>query len=421
VSAGGGILCDTNSSPTIILSIIAFSSGSETVWCYPTSNPDFIGRDIYGNAGGDRVGSIAGQDTTNGNFFLDPLFCDTANGDFHIDSLSPCAPNSPLNEWGVLIGALEPACQNCADSDNDGVRDVQDNCPAVYDPDRADSDGDGVGAACDSAFLVIAPDTLCLTAVEGGASPAADTFTASETGGGAIAFTVSETSAWFSLNKSGGTTPEDAEVWVDPFSKIEELDELNNCATKGIICCGAPDPWIKEIHFVPACLSTGDTVNIVGIFGNNGEIVFPAVIASYYVQDSSGVWINTTFMDSVVIDSILPNTDTMTLTIAWQMAADSSYIYVNLASSSPQDYDLENNEISEFLHSCVCGDVDGNGSINVGDLSYLVDYLFFSGPPPPVMEAANVDGEGGVNVADLTYLVDYLIFGGDEPVGGPIE
>jgi subtilisin family serine protease len=70
----------------------------------------------------------------------------------------------------------------------------------------------------------------------------------------------------------------------------------------------------------------------------------------------------------------------------------------------------------------VCGDVDGNSAgPNVADLSYLVDYLFFGGTPPPVMEAANVDGEGGINVADLTYLVDYLFFGGPEPICGPIE
>lgn len=30
----------------------------------------------------------------------------------------------------------------------------------------------------------------------------------------------------------------------------------------------------------------------------------------------------------------------------------------------------------------VCGDVDGSGSVNVVDITYLVDYLFFSGPEP---------------------------------------
>ena len=70
----------------------------------------------------------------------------------------------------------------------------------------------------------------------------------------------------------------------------------------------------------------------------------------------------------------------------------------------------------------LCGDVDGSGGIpNVVDLTYLVDYLFFDGSPPPVLEAANVDGKGGINVVDLTYLVDYLFFEGPAPICGPIE
>jgi hypothetical protein len=57
----------------------------------------------------------------------------------------------------------------------------------------------------------------------------------------------------------------------------------------------------------------------------------------------------------------------------------------------------------------ICGDVDGDESDpNVADLTYLVDYLFRSGPPPPVPEAANVDGMSGINISDLTTLVDYL-------------
>ncbi len=75
-----------------------------------------------------------------------------------------------------------------------------------------------------------------------------------------------------------------------------------------------------------------------------------------------------------------------------------------------------------IVPSYICGDVNGDGGgSNVVDLSYLVDYLFHSGPPPPVLEAANVDGEGGINVVDLTYLVDYLFFDGPALDCAPIE
>jgi len=70
----------------------------------------------------------------------------------------------------------------------------------------------------------------------------------------------------------------------------------------------------------------------------------------------------------------------------------------------------------------LCGDVDGDDTgPNVADITYLVDYIFFGGSPPPVAEAANVDGDNGINVADLIYLVDYIFFGGPELMCGPIE
>ncbi len=66
------------------------------------------------------------------------------------------------------------------------------------------------------------------------------------------------------------------------------------------------------------------------------------------------------------------------------------------------------------------GDCDFSGHINVGDITYLVAYLFTQGPAPiPVVEAADFDCHGEVNVADLALLVDYLFAGGDSPPCNP--
>jgi hypothetical protein len=61
------------------------------------------------------------------------------------------------------------------------------------------------------------------------------------------------------------------------------------------------------------------------------------------------------------------------------------------------------------------GDVDQSGGVDVSDLTYIVDYLFGGGPPPPCLKEADVDGSSGVDVADLTYIVDYLFGGGPPP------
>jgi len=71
-------------------------------------------------------------------------------------------------------------------------------------------------------------------------------------------------------------------------------------------------------------------------------------------------------------------------------------------------------------HDGIRGDVNYDISgLNVADLTYLVDYLFRGGPPPPCPEEGDVNGDGNTNVADLTYLVDYLFRGGPPPLPCP--
>jgi hypothetical protein len=46
----------------------------------------------------------------------------------------------------IDTGSWQPA----ADTDGDGIPDVTDNCPLVYNPDQTDTDGDGTGNVCDN-------------------------------------------------------------------------------------------------------------------------------------------------------------------------------------------------------------------------------------------------------------------------------
>ncbi|MFH1374053.1 MAG: hypothetical protein ABII79_09680 [bacterium] len=63
----------------------------------------------------------------------------------------------------------------------------------------------------------------------------------------------------------------------------------------------------------------------------------------------------------------------------------------------------------------VRGDVDHSYSIDVGDLTYLVAYLFQGGPSPACGDEGDVDGCGSIDVGDLTYFVAYLFSGGPAP------
>ncbi len=64
----------------------------------------------------------------------------------------------------------------------------------------------------------------------------------------------------------------------------------------------------------------------------------------------------------------------------------------------------------------VCGDADGNFSVNLLDITYLISYLYKGGPAPVHMQAADPDGSGTINILDITYLIAYLYKGGSKPV-----
>lgn len=67
--------------------------------------------DVFGNAGGDWVGSIAGQLGSAGNFSADPLFCGPASADLGLQVDSPCLPGQhPEGEDCGLIGAFGEGC-----------------------------------------------------------------------------------------------------------------------------------------------------------------------------------------------------------------------------------------------------------------------------------------------------------------------
>ena len=110
-------------------------------------------------------------------------------------------------------------------------------------------------------------------------------------------------------------------------------------------------------------------------------------------------------------------------------AMDTLYIYSVLVtvmngSASDVSYSVDKARLwltGHVLNECSCcappirGDVNGDATENVSDLTYLVAYLFQSGPEPPCVDEGDVDASTAINVSDLTYLVAFLFTGGNPP------
>jgi len=100
---------------------------------------------VYGNAGGNWVGCLAGQEGIDGNISADPLLCNVAAEHYGLaDESSPCAPaNTDCLE---LIGAINVYCP----CDCGIVGDV--DCNATSNP---------VDVAYLVNFVYLAQDALC--------------------------------------------------------------------------------------------------------------------------------------------------------------------------------------------------------------------------------------------------------------------
>jgi hypothetical protein len=106
----GGILCVESSSVLLDNCIVAFSEeGYALSWDESGVEPVLTCCDVYGNANGDWVGSIADQYGINGNIWEDPLFCDPSNYDFYLCSNSPCLDADTCG----TIGAFGQGCGTC--------------------------------------------------------------------------------------------------------------------------------------------------------------------------------------------------------------------------------------------------------------------------------------------------------------------
>jgi len=90
--------------------ILAFGAGGEAVRSH-ASRSLLTCCDIYGNTGGDWVGSIEGLLGIEGNISEDPCFCDAASLNFHLRPSSPCAPFTPPNPECDLIGSGTVGCE----------------------------------------------------------------------------------------------------------------------------------------------------------------------------------------------------------------------------------------------------------------------------------------------------------------------
>ncbi len=82
--------------------------------------------------------------------------------------------------------------------------------------------------------------------------------------------------------------------------------------------------------------------------------------------------------------------------------------------SESANYEVE----AGYVHASFVnrGEVTGDGVIDLGDLLYLINYLYKGGTAPCPMEAGDVNCDGVIDLGDILYVISYLYKGGPPPV-----
>jgi hypothetical protein len=66
----------------------------------------------------------------------------------------------------------------------------------------------------------------------------------------------------------------------------------------------------------------------------------------------------------------------------------------------------------------LCGDANVDGIVDIGDIVYLISYVFYAGPPPGNPPKADVNNDDTIDIGDIVYLIGYVFYGGPAPYCG---
>ena len=175
----------------------------------------------------------------------------------------------------------------------------------------------------------------------------------------------------------------------------------------------SPDLHVDSISFQGSRLQTigtsgwSSTANIVSIY---------AIAFGDLVPVGSGLLGTIWFGYSTGIDAQTVTIDTVTL-----VQGDTEYS-TTFSDASSQYFvpQFESGQLTLIDGGCCIadrGNVDGSldDSVDIGDLVFLVNYMFNGGDTPPCPDEANIDGEGEIDIGDLVALANYMFNGGVSP------
>ncbi len=238
---------------------------------------------------------------------------------------------------------------------------------------------------------------------------------------------------WDDLNPDDADNP-NAHVYIDTNSSrciIQFVDYSEYAGNAGdVVTAQVILEPNGDITYQYKSIATGfDIANCaVGLENFDGSDGIEVAYLTTYLHDSLAIQFSAPYQWLTLdnINGYIGGSETDTLTLSYNSTGMDVGTYNATIALTSNDVATGTISMPVSLQvtdtpAYICGDVNGSGvlPITVDDLTYLVAFLFQSGPQPPVPASADCDGSGGlINVDDLTYLVAYLFQSGPPPICG---
>ncbi len=148
-----------------------------------------------------------------------------------------------------------------------------------------------------------------------------------------------------------------------------------------------------------------------------GDGVYTAIQAGHYAIPPF-TWGGTFIAYEVDGDWVAsPTTDSTRIKFKvdkrWASTAPSATLslsYLEYSVVAPFDTSYVTYQLTVPICDVMCGDLDNDGTVSMGDITVMNDHLFISLTPLAHRQAGNMDGsqDGLVTMGDLTRLINYL-------------